>query len=263
MSYRALRRVIFSCVFVLLSGLVTARVRAQERVEPWKVPHFSIDAKALYEAASAVAVPETANAAILEDDESYSFDDAGRSVHTAYVIYKVLNQKGAEGWDSVSVDWEPWHQERPAIKVRVIARDLSVHMLDPKQITEAPAREGEYKTYGDGKTLRAPFPAIAPGVVVEEEFVTTETVPFFAPGHVGRMLFGREGVPVAHSIAELDAPATLPLRTDTVMLDGLKPQRTEANGRVTLVFEKGMLDGFDPTEPNLPPEVSRFPIVGF
>jgi len=262
-SHPALRRVVFCCVSFLLLDLVTLGARAQERVEPWKAPHFSIEPKALYEAASIVAVPETANAAILEDDESYSFDESGRSVHTAYVVYKVLNQKGAEGWDSVSVDWEPWHQARPAIRVRVIARDLSVHTLDPKQITEAPAREGEYKTYGDGKTLRAPFPAIAPGVVVEEEFVTTETVPFFAPGHVGRMFFGREGVPVAHSIAELDAPSSLPLRTDTVMLDDLKPLRTEANGRVTLVFEKGMLDGFDAAEPDLPPEVSRFPIVEF
>ena len=127
----------------------------------------------------------------------------------------------------------------PPFRVRVIAPDLSVQMLDPKQITEAPAREGDYKTYSDGKTLRAPFPAIAPGVVVEEEFVTAETVPFFAPGHVGRVFFGREGVPVAHSVAEFDAPASLPLRTDTLLLNDLKPERTEANGRVTLLFEQG------------------------
>lgn len=142
--------------------MVSAAAQAPQKVEPWKAPHFSLDPKALYEAASVVAMPDTADVAVLEDDETYTFDETGRNVHVEYVVYKVLNQKGVEGWDSVSVDWAPWHEARPVIKARVIGTDLSVHTLDPKQITEAPAREGEYKTYGDGKTLRAPFPAIAP-----------------------------------------------------------------------------------------------------
>jgi hypothetical protein len=168
-----LRRIspFLSCL--LFSVLVPAGAVAQEKVEPWEAPHFSIEPKTLYEAASAAAPAENANVVVLEDDESYTFDETGRIVHVEYVVYKVLSQKGVEGWDSVSVDWEPWHESRPTIKARVISPDLSVHMLDPKQITEAPAREGEYKTYGDGKTLRAPFPAIEEGVVVEEEFVTT------------------------------------------------------------------------------------------
>ena len=247
----------------MLLVLAIASAQTQQQVEPWKVPHFSIDPTALYQAASAVSAPENEDVAILEDDESYSFDEAGRSVHTGYVVYKVLSQKGAEAWDSAAVDWEPWHQSRPSIKVRVIAPDLSVHTLDPKQITEAPSRGGEYKTYGDGKTLRAPFPAIGPGVVVEEEFTTAETAPFFAAGHVGRVIFGRERVPVAHSVALFDVPASLPLRTDTVMLRDMKPQRSEANGRVTLLFEQGSLDAFDPAEPNLPKDVSHFPMVEF
>ena len=252
-----------NCVSFFLPLVFAVTTFGQDKVEPWAMPHFSIDAKTLYQTASIVAQPETANVAILEDDESYSFDADGRSVHTEYVIYKILTQKGAEGWDSVSVDWEPWHQERPSIKVRVINRDLSVHWLDPSQITEEPARSGEYKMYSDGKMLRAPFPSIAPGAVVEEEFITRETAPFFAQGRVGRIYFGREAVPVAHSIAELDAPASLPLKTDTVLLDDLKPQRTDADGRVKLVFEKARIDGLAPPEPNLPPEVSRYPIVEF
>ena len=258
-----LYRSVCRCAFAAFLLLSAAPGFAQDRAEPWRAPHFSIDPEKLYQAASTVEEPENASVAILEDDEGYSFDADGRSVHTEYVVYKVLNQTGAEGWDSAAVDWEPWHQARPSIKVRVISRDLSVHMLDPHQITEAPAHEGEYKTYGDGKTLRAPFPAIAPGAVVEEEFITTETIPFFASGRVGRIFFGREGVPVQHSVAALDFPSTLAVRTDTVKLGNLQPQRSEANGRVSLVFEKGRLEGLGPTEQNLPPEVSRFPIVEF
>ncbi len=53
--------------------------------------------------------------------------------------------------------WEPWHEARPVIRARVIAPDFTVHTLDPNTITEAPARGGDYKTYSDGKRLRAPL----------------------------------------------------------------------------------------------------------
>jgi len=259
----SLRRFAPGILAALSLTLTIAALQAQERVEPWKAPPFSIAPKALYDAATLASASATGDVAILESDESYSFDTAGRAVHTSYVVYKILTQKGADAWDSAAVDWEPWHQARPEIKVRVIAPDDSVHMLDPKLITEAPARDGDYKTYGDGKMLRAPFPAIAAGVVVEEEFVTTETVPFFAPGRVGRIYFGRVGVPVAHSVAVLQAPASMPLRADTVNLNGLAAQRSENHGRVTLTFEQGPMQPLDAAQPNLPPDDSRYGLVEF
>ena len=237
--------------------------RAQQTVEPWKAPHFSVDPKALYEAASAVAAPEGAVATIYIDDESYTFDEEGRLVHVGHFVYKILNQKGAEGWDSLSVGWEPWHEARPEIRVRVIAPDFSVHLLDPGTITEEPARGGDYKIYSDGKTLRAPFPAIAPGVVVEEEYVERETEPFFASGRAGWTTFGHEQVPVAHSSVVFDAPASLPLRFETKLLPDLKPVRTESNGRVTVTYEMGPMEGFEPREPYLPPDVAHFPEIDY
>jgi transglutaminase-like putative cysteine protease/Flp pilus assembly protein TadD len=234
---------------------------AQQAVEAWKAPHFTVEPKTLYEAASAVAAPEGANVAILVDDESFTFDESGRMEHVGHFIYKVLTEKGAEGWDSTSVSWEPWHEARPTIRVRVIAPDFTEHTLDPKSINEAPARGGDYKIYSDGKTLRAPFPAIAPGVVVEEEFIERETAPLFIPGRVESSNFGAERVPVEHSRIVIEAPASLPLRTSTLLLPDLKPTRTEANGRVTLDFELGRLEGFEPREPYLPPDVARFPVI--
>jgi transglutaminase-like putative cysteine protease len=231
--------------------------------DPWQAAHFSVDPKALYEAASAVAAPDGANVAVFADDQSYSFDEAGRMVYTGHYIYKILNEKGAEGWDSLSVSWEPWHEARPEIRVRVIAPDYTVHTLDPGAITEAPARGGDYKAYSDGKRLTAPFPAIAPGVVVEEEFVERDTQPYFAPGRVGRITFGQEGAPVAHSRATFEAPASLPLRTGTLLLADLKPTRSEGNGRVTLTYELGPLAGIEARETDLPPDVARFPEIRF
>lgn len=263
MPFLSLRRIIPGSVAFLASFLIASGLFAQNTVEAWKAPHFSIPAKTLYDAATSASASATTDVAVYEDDESYSFDAEGRTTHTVYVVYKILTQKGADAWDSTAIPWEPWHQERPTIKVRVIAPDASVHMLDPNQITEGPAHDGDYKTYGDGKLLRAPFPAIAAGVVVEEEFVTRETIPFFTSGRVGRIFFGREGAPVTHSFAELDAPASLPLRASTVNLSGLKPQRTEKHGRVTLTFEEGHTDALDPAPPDLPSDYTRYGVIAF
>jgi tetratricopeptide (TPR) repeat protein/transglutaminase-like putative cysteine protease len=236
---------------------------AAPTADPWSAPHFSIDPKTLYQAASAAPAPDGANVTELCEDEHFTFDDAGRLVHVGHAIYKVLTQKGAEGWDSLSISWEPWLEARPVIRARVIAPDFTVHTLDPNTITEAPARGGDYKTYSDGKRLRAPLPAIAPGVVVEEEFSVTENETLFTAGRVGRVVLGQEDVPVAHSRVVFDAPAALPLRTNLVLLPGIKPARTEGGGRVTLTYDAGPLDAIDAREPYLPPEDVRFPMIEF
>ena len=236
---------------------------ANAAVEPWEAPDFSIDPKTLYEATSAVPVPDGANVVELVEDERYTFDDEGRMNHVGRIIYKVLTLKGAEDWDALSVGWEPWHEARPVIRARVIAPDFTVRTLDPNTVTEAPARGGDYKEYSDDKRLHAPFPAIAPGVVVEEEYTETETEPLFRPGRVGRIELGQEDVMVAHSRVVFDAPAALPLRTDQLLLPDVKPVRAEANGRVTLTFDVDSIDGVDVREPNLPPDFVALPIVAF
>jgi tetratricopeptide (TPR) repeat protein len=236
---------------------------AQQGVEPWNAPHFSLEPKALYEAASAVSAPDDANLTILEDDESYNFDEAGRIDHVSHFVYKILTQKGAEGSDHLTVGWEPWHEARPTLRARVITPDFVEHPLDLNNVTEAPARGGDYKIYSDGKTLRAPFPAIAAGVVVEAEFVEHDTAPFFDSGRVGRVGFGHERVPVEHSRAVLQAPASLPLRTEALLLPGLNPTRTETDGKVTLTYDLGRLEGIEPPEPNVPRDLVLFPEIDF
>ncbi|MDR3388506.1 MAG: DUF3857 domain-containing protein, partial [Rudaea sp.] len=119
---------------------------AAPSAEPWSAPHFSIDPKTLYQAASAAPAPDGVNVTELCNDESYTLDDAGRMVHVGHFVYKVLTQKGAEIWDSLSVAWEPWHEARPVIRARVIAPDFTVHTLDPNTLYQAasaaPAPDG-------------------------------------------------------------------------------------------------------------------------
>lgn len=252
----------FLCLFPFLLS-VAASAYSQQALEPWKAPHFSIAPKTLFDAATAMRAPEGTNIAILEDDDTFTFDESGRMTHVGYVVYKVLTQKGAEAWDSIAVGWEPWHQARPEIKVRVITPDYAEHALDPKNINETPAHEGDYKIYSDGKRLRAPFPAIQQGVVVEEEYTERETQPLFAAGHAGWTTFGRERTPVEHSHVEFDADSGLPLRTSTLLLDNTKPQRTEADGRVKLVWDVGRIEGIESRDSFVPHDVTRFPQVNY
>lgn len=232
-------------------------------MEPWRAPHLSLAGRDLYAAATAVAAPEGTNVVLLEDDESYTFDETGRLTHVGYFVYKVLTQKGAEGWDAFSLGWQPWHQARPEIRVRVITSDLTEHLLDPKTITEAPALEGEYKLYSDAKRLHAPFPAVAPGAVIEEEFIERETEPLFPAGRAGWTIFGRERIPVEHSHVEFDAPAALPLRTGTLLLPDVKPVREESNGRVKLSFDIGRLEPMDSRAANMPSDDPAYPQLSY
>jgi len=224
--------------------------------------HFSADAAALYQRASQVNPPAGADLLVFEDEQTLVFDSEGRVVCTRYVVYKVLTQKGADDGGSVSFSWEPWHEERPTLRARVITADNAVHLLDEKTITDAPAKENEDNVFSDRRIIRAPLPAVAAGPLVEEEHVSRESAPFFGAGSVERFYFGGS-VPVHHTRLVLDAPATLPLRYEIRLLPDLKPERAEAAGRVRIVFEYGPMDALEDAETNLPNDVPAYPSVIF
>ncbi|HWH59634.1 MAG TPA: DUF3857 domain-containing protein [Terriglobales bacterium] len=226
-------------------------------------PRFTLSAKDIHEQASRATPPDGADASVLTDDETYVFDAQGRSTYTEYLVYKVLSQKGVEGWDGISVNWEPWHQERPSIKARVITPDYVVHELDPKTVTDAPAQEEDSDIYSDARVMRTPLPAIAPGSVVEQEITVRENASLFAAGTVARSFWGRVSIPVQHSSLTLQAPSALPLRHITQLLPDLQPQKTEKDGTVTLMFEHGPMQPLDEAEENLPSDVPAYPAVAF
>jgi transglutaminase-like putative cysteine protease/tetratricopeptide (TPR) repeat protein len=225
-------------------------------------PHFSTDPAALYQTASQITPPAGADILNVEDQETITFDDEGKAIHSTYLLYKVLTQQGAKDWDSLSYSWEPWHEERPNLAARVITPDNVAHPLDPKTITEAAAKDDEDSVYSDRQTLRAPLPAIAPGSLVEEEETIKESAPFFGAGIVQRSYIG-DAQPVHHTRLVVDAPAALALRYSVQLLPDLKPQRTESDGRVRLVFEHGPLDARDEVDSELPNDLPAYPNVTY
>ena len=197
----------FITLFFLISSSLSMHGQA---AEPWAGAHFAGDPKAIYDAAAAITTPLGTDALVLDEQEHYSFDSDGKQVYTHYLIYKIFTSKGAEQWDSVMVHWEPWHDERPTIRARVITKDYEVHTLEDKAITDSPAHEEENETYGDQRVLRAPLPAIAPGAVVEEERTVRETAPFFASGDKPLfVLFPTGAYPASGSVFGAAGPPSL------------------------------------------------------
>jgi len=253
------RRYICS-IFVALGVLASAR--AADDASRWNLPRFTADPATLNQTAASVNPKTGTDVIVLDEENSYVFDEEGKAVHTHYLVYKVMTQRGAEGWDSIDLGWQPWHEDRPTMRARVVTADNAIHSLDPKTITDAPARDEDDKTYGDGRVLRAPLPAIAPGSVVEEEEVFQEKGPFFGAGVVVREYFGRP-VPVQNSKLVLDAPRSLPLRYELQLLPDMKPQKTEADGRQQIVFEMGAMEALGEAESYLPKEIAAQPQVTF
>ena len=250
---------LIACTFFLS---LTVSAVAADNAQTWSVPRFVEDAKVLTDAASAMNLPAGSDAVVVDEEENYVFDAEGRNVHTQYVIYKVLNQRGAEGWADLAYSWEPWHQERPTLRARVITPDGVIHTLDPATITDAPAKEDESLIYSDRRVIRAPLPAVTPGSIIEEEEVTKETASFFGAGTVARFYFGRQ-VPVEHSRLLVDAPASLQVRYKQQLLPNMKPQRTETNGRVQVLFEASFMDPLEDVDSNLPSDIPAYPSVTF
>lgn len=140
MSYLSKRSALDVTLAVFLLGATFVPAFAVSGNEPEET-HFAPDAAALYQRVSQLAPAAGADVLFLEDEETVVFDSEGRAIHSRYFLYKILTQKGAEGWDDIASRWEPWHEERPTMRARVITTDGAVHNLDPKTITDSPAKE--------------------------------------------------------------------------------------------------------------------------
>ncbi len=252
---------VFRPFLVSLFCLVSAAFAVNDS-QPWAGSHFSANAAAFYEAASTISTPPGEDVVVIREEESHVFEADGRCTTTYYMVYKVITQRGAEAWADASLRWEPWHEERPTLRARVITPDKEEHVLDSKTISDTAARETDSKTYSDRRVLRAPLPAMTVGAVVEEEFIKKESAPPFGAGTVREFYFGHT-VPVTQARLLLDAPASLPLQYRLDLLPNLKPQRIEQNGRVQIVFEAGPLEGLAHVPDYLPSDIPVYPGVTF
>ncbi|MCU1349854.1 MAG: hypothetical protein JWO56_2884, partial [Acidobacteria bacterium] len=226
---------------------------------PWNGAPFAADPKALLAAAEAVPADDS-DAVVLLDEARYTFDAQGRATSTRRILYRIAADSAVDNWSTIEAPWAPWYQEKPVIEARVVAKDGSVHLLDTKAISEAPAAEESLEIFSDNRIVRAPLPAVATGSVIEQLISYKDKNPMYDAGTADRFYFGR-WVPVHQARLVLEAPSALSLRVANKT--SIAEQKEEKDGQLRIVYESGPMKAIEFAEWNLPFDTSAIPYVAF
>lgn len=195
-----MRLVVRVCLFVMLAtGAAVAG--------PLDKPAFTATpAELLAEARATTATGH--DVAVLRDEVTYTYDARGRHEARHRMVFTVLAPSGADGWGTITLNWQPFYQDRPTIRARVINRDGSVTEFDPSLVHDAPAVKESPTVFSDQRDLSAPLPRLEVGAVVEEEFVFVDREPLLGAGTVEWIAFAR-AVPIARKLVTISAPTAL------------------------------------------------------
>jgi len=89
---------LYRCALVSIwLAILGAKSVAADSAGNWNISHFTADGATLNRAASAVNSKSGTDVIVLDEEDTYVFDAEGKALHTHYLAYKVLTQKGAEG----------------------------------------------------------------------------------------------------------------------------------------------------------------------
>lgn len=242
-----------SGVFVFLVTAVLGQVALGQMNEK--------PADLLARAKAATADPEK-NVVILEEYAKLRLDGLGRQHTHVRRVYHIRNEKGVDGWSTVSVSYTPWYQQRPVVRGRVVTADGREHRLDPATLNDTPAIEYDKDIYSDRRILAGPLPAVAGGAVVEWEYELTETAPFFSSGTVTRWGLAAP-MPTMRTRFELEAPESLGLKVQPRLLEEGALVRTVQQGVVSWRLELSPGPKWVDELPLLPAEVKTNAGIGF
>lgn len=248
--------------FVVEISLLFVAVTAQA-AGGWSPTAFVTPPDEVLEAADVVDVDtEGESLLLLRHEIRYSYDDDGRETAVQTLVYRYLTAAGVDGWDVVSATWEPWHEQRPQLRARVITPDGTAVPLDPETISEAPADPSGSDLFDDRVVVQAPLPVAKAGAIVEEEVTTIETEPRF-PGGALHRFYPTWSIPTVESRLVVELPAGRELRWKALLLDDVEPMIETVDGRRRWTFEFAPPPIEEDPEPNLPFDVPRYPNVSF
>ncbi len=228
----------------------------------WNAPAFSADPDALRQAAAAIKPEKDTDGTIFLNERRFTFDASGKTVEIRHTIFRVENEEGVTSWARTEGQWDPWYQSKPQIKARVITTDGAVHLLDPKTLNDVPAHEDSSDMYSGQRAFGGPLPAIAPGVIVEEEVTIRETAPFF-PGGTAQAISLAWSVPVHESRVVLVHPESLPLKYVLDLLPKATVNKSSADGIETITIEQGPLEAYTEQTSHVPSDVVLYPQIVF
>jgi tetratricopeptide (TPR) repeat protein len=206
---------------ILLSCIATTVALAQSPGWPIAGPALSASPAEVQTAAAKIPAEPFTEATVFFERDAFAFDGDGRMTYRHTLIFRMETQEGVKNWSEIRVGWSPWHQAIPEIRARVIASDGKVSMLDPKTITDGPAREDGEDTYTDARVRKVPLPAAAIGSIVEQETVSTDKEPLFAGGIAYGNSFSWE-VPFHRGELRIDLPKSASFRIKVMALPDAK-----------------------------------------
>lgn len=243
-------------LLLFISCLISA-----DAAEPWDIP-FAADSAKLLSRAGQLSVPEDQEIQVLLEEHRIAIRSDGRVHSILRKVYRVLDQEAVEDWSSVEKSYQPWREQKPEIRARVITRTGSVHVLDPKTIADSPALELESNTFSDTRVVRAPLPAVEPGAVVEYE-VTTDSGPAFPEAGVAERIQVVNSVALERFHLAMDAPSGTTLRTIYRQIADSACRKAASKNGVHIECELGPLKPNKRFEGSLPLDVSPFPYIAF
>jgi Transglutaminase-like superfamily. len=246
-----LRVIVFAVVLAFFATTIVAS-------DPWDAPAFMSDPKELIAAAEKVSAGD-AGFVVLLDEGGYSFEANGKSHTTQRHIYRIVDESAIDQLGTIEVPWAPWYNDRPTVAARIVSKDGTVHTLDSKAITEAPARE-DLDIFSDNRVLRAPLPGIAVGSVVEYVIEFNGNNPISDAGASDIFIFGGYA-PTERTRVTIDSPVAIEPRI--VNKTDLQAKTEEKNGRRVITFETGRIEGRKDFENFLPFDVISLPYVAF
>ncbi len=230
-------------------------------VEPWERLPFRASYKELDTAADKASLKDEKGVRILLHQGAFTFDNSGSLESRFTWVYKILDQSGIENWSSTQVAWTPWNQTRPELKVRVTNPDGKSYFLLKKNIVERAERSESTNIYSDRMILRAPFPRVMVGSIIEEEITLHDSLPRFDTG-ITKTWYFKGSNPMLMSRVSIDVPGNLPFKYHILINNRLEPPvktMVKKNGKMKrYIFEYSKVPVSQPTEPGIPIDVPHW-----
>lgn len=246
----------------VLLAFGTFQTSAQQPEWSLTGPAFGASPSEIAGAARRISAEPFMEATVFFERDAYSLDAAGRMTYRHTMIYRIETPEGVSDWSEIRMRWAPWYQNPPEIHARVIAPDGTVSSLDPKTITDGPAKEDSEDTYTDSRIRKVPLPAITAGSIVEEETLSTDKAPFFVGGEVYTDSYSR-GVPSVHVELLIDLPASVKFRYKVHALPNAQVKE-QLKGEIRhFSLEQGYLPGLARSDIDLPTHEVVGPFVEF
>ena len=231
---------------------------------PWQVA-FADNTKAILAAANEVAASEASensSVVILLEDHRYVVDKQSRTSSKIRRVYRIQKESAVDYWASIEQEFQPWYEQKPQVRARVIGPEGNIHWLDPKTIAESPARDYGQNIFSDRRVVRVPLPAVEVGSVVEYEIKIKEKFPLLSAG-VTRRIIVMDSVPIERFHVLIEAHKDINLRTIVRLMPESALERETSSMGIRFECDLGPLEAREDLEYFISPDTPSHPYLSF